>query len=159
LWAATVKAEIVRVRDDDDQMTGAEVHVEMAKVLVTEDDLHVSEYTISHPWTFPIFLKRRIDSAGTFMVKAELATTILRAGLDDRNMIPAQQWKRVPAVVAIARAVNDRYRKDRFDCFRVWGPAGVVRNERRGPSSDTENPLLTQYAKESSCCLIKHRAR
>jgi hypothetical protein len=63
-------------------------------------------------------------------------------------MIPAQQWKRVPAIVAIARAVNDQYGKDRFNCFRVWGPAGVVRNGRRGPSSDMENQLLTQYAKE-----------
>jgi hypothetical protein len=47
-------------------------------------------------------------------------------------MIPAQQWRPVPAIVAVARCckrrVNVVYGDDLVNCFRVWGPAGPIRN-------------------------------
>jgi hypothetical protein len=72
LWAATVKTETVRIVQGDGQMTGAEVYGEIAKVLVIEGALQVSEYTISHVETFHTFVDRGIASGGDVYGECEV---------------------------------------------------------------------------------------
>jgi hypothetical protein len=131
-------------RGKEDQMTGGVW--EMAKVLVIEGALQVGEYTITSRNVSEIS-QSGIDSAGVFMVKAKWRQRSL-------GRIARSQHNPGSAVETCsgdrrhcARSVNDPYGKDRINCVRVWGPAGVVRNGRRGPSSGMGSDSTSREAK------------